>query len=60
MNEMWQIVKAAKIPTTRINHWVYLPTLLPNLPTLSIQRKRTLRLMAFSGVFFSLFSFYVP
>ena len=25
MNEMWQIVKGAKIPTTGINHWVYLP-----------------------------------
>src|SRR5207244_1689538 len=25
MNEMWQIVKEAKIPTTGINHWVYLP-----------------------------------
>jgi hypothetical protein len=25
MNEMWQIVKGAKLPTTGINHWVYLP-----------------------------------
>ncbi|MFN0052285.1 MAG: GyrI-like domain-containing protein [Planctomycetales bacterium] len=25
MNEMWQIVKQAAIPTTGINHWVYLP-----------------------------------
>jgi hypothetical protein len=25
MNEMWQKVKGAKIPTTGINHWVYLP-----------------------------------
>src|SRR5262245_32802285 len=25
MNEMWRVVKAAKIPTTGINHWVYLP-----------------------------------
>ena len=25
MNEMWQAVKGAKIPTTGINHWVYLP-----------------------------------
>ena len=25
MNEMWQVVKGAKIPTTGINHWVYLP-----------------------------------
>ncbi len=25
MNEMWQAVKAAEIPTTGINHWVYLP-----------------------------------
>lgn len=25
MNEMWQLVKGAKIPTTGINHWVYLP-----------------------------------
>ena len=25
MNEMWQTVKGAKIPTTGINHWVYLP-----------------------------------
>ena len=25
MNEMWQIVKSAQIPTTGINHWVYLP-----------------------------------
>jgi hypothetical protein len=25
MNEMWQVVKAARIPTTGINHWVYLP-----------------------------------
>ena len=24
MNEMWQVVKADKIPTTGINHWVYL------------------------------------
>jgi hypothetical protein len=25
MNDMWQVVKGAKIPTTGINHWVYLP-----------------------------------
>jgi hypothetical protein len=25
MNEMWQAVKGANIPTTGINHWVYLP-----------------------------------
>lgn len=25
MNQMWQVVKGAKIPTTGINHWVYLP-----------------------------------
>ncbi len=25
MNEMWRVVKAAGIPTTGINHWVYLP-----------------------------------
>jgi hypothetical protein len=25
MNEMWQVVKAARIPTSGINHWVYLP-----------------------------------
>lgn len=25
MNEMWQAVKGTKIPTTGINHWVYLP-----------------------------------
>lgn len=25
MNEMWQVVKSASIPTTGINHWVYLP-----------------------------------
>ena len=25
MDEMWQVVKAAKTPTTGINHWVYLP-----------------------------------
>ena len=25
MNEMWQVVKSAKIQTTGINHWVYLP-----------------------------------
>lgn len=25
MNEMWQVVKNAGIPTTGINHWVYLP-----------------------------------
>lgn len=25
MNEMWQVVKAAGLPTTGINHWVYLP-----------------------------------
>ena len=25
MNEMWQVVKGAGIPTTGINHWVYLP-----------------------------------
>jgi hypothetical protein len=25
MNEMWQVVQGAKIPTTGINHWVYLP-----------------------------------
>lgn len=26
MNEMWRVVKEAKIPTTGINHWVYLPS----------------------------------
>jgi len=25
MNELWQVVKEARIPTTGINHWVYLP-----------------------------------
>lgn len=25
MDAMWQVVKGAKIPTTGINHWVYLP-----------------------------------
>jgi hypothetical protein len=25
MNEMWPIIKGAGIPTTGINHWVYLP-----------------------------------
>ena len=25
MNGMWPVVKGAKIPTTGINHWVYLP-----------------------------------
>ena len=25
MNELWPAVKGAKIPTTGINHWVYLP-----------------------------------
>lgn len=25
MNEMWQVVKGAGVPTTGINHWVYLP-----------------------------------
>ena len=25
MNEMWQVVKSGQIPTTGINHWVYLP-----------------------------------
>lgn len=25
MNEMWRVVKEAKIPTTGINHWAYLP-----------------------------------
>ena len=25
MNEIWQVVKSAQIPTTGINHWVYLP-----------------------------------
>ena len=25
MNEMWQVVKSARIATTGINHWVYLP-----------------------------------
>lgn len=25
MNEMWRVVKGAKIPTTGINYWVYLP-----------------------------------
>jgi hypothetical protein len=25
MNQMWQVVNGAKIPTTGINHWVYLP-----------------------------------
>ena len=24
MDEMWQVVKGAKVPTTGINHWVYL------------------------------------
>lgn len=24
MNEMWQVVKSAHVPTTGINHWVYL------------------------------------
>jgi hypothetical protein len=24
MNEMWRVVKGAEIPTTGINHWVYL------------------------------------
>ena len=27
MNEMWRVVKEAKIPTTGINHWVYLLTI---------------------------------
>jgi GyrI-like small molecule binding domain len=25
MNEMWRAVKGAEVPTTGINHWVYLP-----------------------------------
>jgi hypothetical protein len=25
MNELWQVVNGAKVPTTGINHWVYLP-----------------------------------
>jgi hypothetical protein len=25
MNELWQVVKGAKIPNTGVNHWVYLP-----------------------------------
>ncbi|QEL17808.1 GyrI-like domain-containing protein [Limnoglobus roseus] len=25
MNEMWRVVKGAGVPTTGINHWVYLP-----------------------------------
>jgi predicted transcriptional regulator YdeE len=25
MNEMWRVVKEAKLPTTGINHWLYLP-----------------------------------
>ncbi len=25
MNQLWQVIKEAKIPTTGINHWVYLP-----------------------------------
>jgi hypothetical protein len=25
MNAMWQVVKGAQVPTTGINHWVYLP-----------------------------------
>ncbi len=25
MNEMWRVVKGAAVPTTGINHWVYLP-----------------------------------
>jgi hypothetical protein len=25
MDEMWQIVRGARVPTTGINHWVYLP-----------------------------------
>lgn len=25
MNEMWRVVRGAKIPTTGINHWLYLP-----------------------------------
>jgi len=25
MDEMWQVVKSAGLPTTGINHWVYLP-----------------------------------
>jgi hypothetical protein len=25
MNELWQTIKGAGIPTTGINHWVYLP-----------------------------------
>ena len=25
MNEMWQAVKGAGVPTTGVNHWVYLP-----------------------------------
>ena len=26
VNEMWQVVKVARIPNTGINHWVYLPS----------------------------------
>lgn len=26
VNEMWEAVKGAGVPTTGINHWVYLPT----------------------------------
>ena len=25
MNELWQVVNGAEVPTTGINHWVYLP-----------------------------------
>ena len=25
MNEMWKVIQGAKLPTTGINHWVYLP-----------------------------------
>jgi hypothetical protein len=25
MNDMWQVIKTERIPTTGINHWVYLP-----------------------------------
>lgn len=25
MNEMWRVVKEAKIPTTGVNHWAYMP-----------------------------------
>lgn len=25
MNEMWKVIKGNQIPTTGINHWVYLP-----------------------------------